>query len=189
MNKSEALRAVIEGYKIRHPQWKDENLYLHYKDCGFVWSDGVKIDGKHHTFPVQESGYVYYQETETEEKPVALKSINLWVQEIHENAKNKGWYEDDRSPLEMHMLMVSEIAEATEEVRSKKADVYSGNAVGSLNVKEAGTKPEGEAIELVDCVVRIFDYFGSKGWDFEELLKLKTDYNKTRSHKHGNKKY
>lgn len=50
-------------------------------------------------------------------------------------------------------------------------------------------KAEGEAIELADAVIRIMDYFGHKGWDFEKIVRLKFEYNKTRSHRHGGKAY
>lgn len=50
-------------------------------------------------------------------------------------------------------------------------------------------KPEGEAIELVDVIIRIFDYFGKKNWDLENLLQIKCTYNSERSHRHGGKLY
>lgn len=37
---------------------------------------------------------------------------------IHALAVKNGWWESPRSPLEVHMLIVSEVAEATEAVRA-----------------------------------------------------------------------
>ena len=104
--------------------------------------------------------------------------LNDWVNEIHKLAKEKGWWDNNRNPLEIHMLMVSEIAEATECYRDNKIDYYVSDS----------KKPEGEAAELVDCIIRIMDYFGYKGWNLETLLQIKHDYNKTRPYRHGGKK-
>jgi hypothetical protein len=131
-------------------------------------------------------------------------------------SKDKGWYEGrERQPLEFHMLMVTEIAEASEEVRNKKPSTYvvwEGNEVepdGSINRLNRGNlsspdgkemkeqaywdeslgiaKPEGEAVELADAVIRIGDYFAMRGWDLEAVVKLKMNYNATRPHRHGGK--
>jgi NTP pyrophosphatase (non-canonical NTP hydrolase) len=111
-----------------------------------------------------------------------MKTIAGWVKEIHENAKDKGFwgglYDTNLYPeekLSKHMLMVSEVAEASEAVRSVNKDFY---------LTETG-KPEGEAVELADCVIRIFDYFGAMGWDLEKIIEVKHNYNKSRPYKHG----
>lgn len=118
--------------------------------------------------------------------------FNELMREVHDTAKEKGWYEKERHPLEAHMLMVSEVAEATEEVRSGKPPVYvvrDGEIVADAAEFREGEKPEGEAVELVDAVIRIADYFGYRAWDLEKVLTLKMRYNKTRSFRHGGKKY
>ena len=101
-------------------------------------------------------------------------------EEIHEIAKLKGWWEGGtRSALEIHMLIVSEIAEATEEARKGTKPIYCLDEY----------KPEGEAIELADAVIRIMDYFAHKGWDLQECIEEKIRYNKGRPYRHGGKKY
>lgn len=122
-------------------------------------------------------------------------------------ATEKGWHETERTPLEIHMLVVSEIAEATEAVRNGKPPLYSywegnqvepdghfsGNGGEGFNLEmrddaiDVGCKIEGEAVELADAVIRIADYFGQKGWDLEEIIRLKMAYNATRPHRHGGK--
>ena len=101
-----------------------------------------------------------------------------FVDAVHRNAEVKGWHDSPRSSLEIHALIHSEISEATEECRNGHKDFY-----------VADGKPEGEAVELVDAVIRIADYFGSKGWDLEKIIKAKMSYNEGRPYRHGGKRY
>jgi NTP pyrophosphatase (non-canonical NTP hydrolase) len=96
---------------------------------------------------------------------------------IHESSKEAGWYNEPRTPLEFHMLIVSEVAEATEAVRNNKPPVY----------HDAKGKPEGEAVELADALIRILDYMEYKEWPIEQIILDKLKYNKTRGYKHGGK--
>ena len=106
-------------------------------------------------------------------------NLNELRDEAHQNAKDHGWHDEKIHPLAAHALIHSEISEATEEVRAGSDAVYAG----------ARGKPEGEAVELADALIRIADYFGLKGWDLEGIVKLKMEYNKTRPHRHGGKRY
>lgn len=107
------------------------------------------------------------------------KSIKAWCSEVHTLARSKGWYDNGpRSPLENHMLMVSEIAEATEEVRKGTPAHY----------VDVDGKLQGELIELADVVIRIMDYCQSKSFDLELAISLKHEFNKNREYRHGNKK-
>ncbi|RTL20745.1 MAG: hypothetical protein EKK55_17320 [Rhodocyclaceae bacterium] len=109
--------------------------------------------------------------------------LNDLVKQVHENAVLKGWWDEKRSPLEIHALIHSEVSEATEAVRGKQEDFYSTYDLAG------NKKPEGQSVELVDAVIRIMDYFGERGWNFEEVLKAKMAYNTTRPHRHGGKAY
>jgi len=94
------------------------------------------------------------------------KSINEYVTVAHEIARDRGWWDTGpRLPPEIHMLLVSEIAEATEAARDGK--------------------PKREAEELVDCVIRIMDYFGYMNWDMKKILERKLRYNRDREYRHG----
>jgi len=96
--------------------------------------------------------------------------------DIHGMACNKGWWDTPRKPLEVHALVSSEIGEATEEVRK-----------GSPYLYYEGEKPEGEAVELGDAIIRILDYAQRNGWDMEDIIHKKMAYNKTRPYRHGGK--
>lgn len=127
-----------------------------------------------------------------------MNTVNQLVQKYHETAKSKGWHEIPRSPAEIHMLIVTEIAEATEAYRNGLPPVYVVNEqgekvvpalmdMGLIDPDTCHLKCEGEAVELADAVIRIFDYFGARGWNMEHILTMKDMYNATRSHRHGGK--
>lgn len=106
--------------------------------------------------------------------------INDAVKEIHALAVEKGWWDSGRSTAEIVALCHSELSEALEEDRNHKPPIY---------FTTDHPKPEGIAVELADCVIRIMDYFGYCGWNLEQVMAAKIAYNRTREHKHGGKKY
>ena len=98
--------------------------------------------------------------------------------ESYITADKHGWHGRERSPLEVHALIHSEISEATEAVR---------NNFSPIEIYRS--KPQGELIELADAIIRIADYCEERSWDLTCALRLKLDYNKTRSFRHGDKRY
>jgi hypothetical protein len=107
------------------------------------------------------------------------KSLNDLASDIHIENCQKGFYDEERQPLEFHMLIVSEIAEATEEVRRGAPDKW--------NRDDPNGKPEGEAVEMADALIRILDYMAYRGWDIDAIVEEKLAYNRTRPYKHGKK--
>lgn len=107
------------------------------------------------------------------------KSINELVNEAHQNAINKGFYEEPRTFGESIALMHSELSEALEDHR---------NGRGLLEIYYEGEKPCGIPVELADTVIRIFDTCGDLGIDLETAIQIKMDYNATRPIRHGGKK-
>ena len=104
-------------------------------------------------------------------------NLTQFSKEVHENAVNHGWWEEEKAFGEIIALCHAELSEALEEYRNGKPQVYYD-----------GDKPEGIGVELADCILRILDYCGKENIDIETILKMKHEYNKTRPYKHGGKK-
>lgn len=105
-------------------------------------------------------------------------SINILAQEIHQNAIAHGWWEGKRSFGDIIALIHTELSEAFEAFRNNEKMLY----------YQEDEKPDGMAVELIDAVIRIFDYLGHEEIDIEKIIWEKHQYNKTRSYKHGGKK-
>jgi NTP pyrophosphatase (non-canonical NTP hydrolase) len=147
-----------------------------------------------------------------EQKGIGSMPMNAMAKEIHENAKKHGWWETEgleyvwrRNAGELLMLCVSELAEALEEYRDGKPPLYyvvemrdeNGGKYPAIredvyntcaNEEWKGEKPEGFAVELADCIIRILDMAEAYGFDMERIISLKHEYNKTRPYRHGGKK-
>lgn len=76
--------------------------------------------------------------------------VRKLVSEIHRNAVEHGWCDEDRDRAEIIALIHSEWSEALEEARAGRPMLWYGENM----------KPEGVAVELVDGAIRIFDYIG-----------------------------
>lgn len=103
--------------------------------------------------------------------------------EIHKIAKSKGWYKKKPTVGELIALCHSELSEALEEYR-KFGEIYL-----SVITKDSlqDNKPCGFSIELADCVIRILDMCEYLELDIARAIRMKIEYNKTRSYRHGNK--
>ena len=102
------------------------------------------------------------------------------VETSHSLAILKGWHNNRRSIPELLCLVHSEVSEALEEHRR-------GRSPTEIYYRQFDHKPEGIPIELADVVIRIADFCGLHNIDLSEALEIKINFNKTRSHRHGNK--
>ncbi len=105
-------------------------------------------------------------------------TLNELRDRCHALAREKGWHDKGRRPFgEVMMLVVCEAAEAMEEHRCGRDEVWFG----------PDGKPEGKPIELADMIIRILDEAGAAGIDMDSALELKMAYNATRPYRHGGK--
>jgi hypothetical protein len=119
--------------------------------------------------------------------------------EVNKVAHDKGWWLLVRSFGDITSLMHTEISEAFEEHRAghKTTEVRVGDKLYSdpdgqdwseLEIVAGnGVKPEGIGIELADALIRILDYAAEKELDMDQLVRVKTAFNRTRPYRHGDK--
>ena len=98
-------------------------------------------------------------------------NLNEFAKEIHTNACAHGFWDEPRPFDELCALMISELAEALEEARAgRPMEWYSCPMTHKACPGSCGMvcdpitmrpKPEGVAIEMADCAIRILDYLGS----------------------------
>ncbi len=104
-------------------------------------------------------------------------TLDSWVDEIEKINQAHGWdFEPEQLP-EKIALMHSELSEALEEFRK-------GHPFNHIYYS-TGVKPEGIAVEMIDCVIRIMHFFAKSGLSMNEVMQMKVDYNRTRPYRHG----
>lgn len=118
-------------------------------------------------------------------------NLNKLAKQIHENAVNKGFYDEPKEIGTLLMLIVSELGEALE---ADMENNYCGNNnlethlfhgeqifVEYYKKKIKGSFEE----EIADSIIRILDLCAYKGIDIQKHVELKMRYNLTRPNKHG----
>ena len=117
-------------------------------------------------------------------------NLNEWAKEIHANSCSKGWWDERRGFAEIVALCHSELSEALEEDRACRPMIWAHDYEGERCVNgpedmPEGAKPEGIAVEMADCLIRILDWAAYAGVDIEGIVRIKHEYNKGRPYKHG----
>lgn len=144
---------------------------------------------------------------QVQEEPIAVEveeprgaddtelSMKQWQQEIHAWAKGKGWWELDattqRAIVDLIasklLMIVTEIAEATEELRNGKRSP--GELLTQLRTDyfDDTGKPCGFGVELADAAIRLADLAEFVGVDLGVVMRRKMRYNARRPKRHGGK--
>lgn len=113
--------------------------------------------------------------------PLAPRTFDGLAQEVHQTAREHGWWASPRTFGELIALCHSELSEALEEHRN-------GKEPRQVYFNPGSEKPEGIPIELADTVIRILDMCGYYNIDLGTAIRAKMDFNKKRPYLHGGKK-
>lgn len=116
-------------------------------------------------------------------------SLNELAKEAHQIAVEHSWWDKEPTFGELVALMHSELSEALEEYRAGRPNVWYAcrESVPSLpcaptdaydcvmlgqeeNCAYRSDKPEGIAVELADCIIRILDWAGHDGVDLDRIF-------------------
>lgn len=95
------------------------------------------------------------------------KGVTINLEDIHKDINLCMNRDDDDSMLIKIALMHSELSEAIEYHLSGKNDDHLPDR-------------KGEEVELADLIIRVLDYAEKKGYNLEEAIKEKREYNKHR---------
>ena len=109
-------------------------------------------------------------------------SIHEIMKEALTTTTQKGFRDKDRHIAVDIALMHSELSEALEECRKSN---HSINNIYYLS--EEPEKPEGVAVELADLIIRVCESCEYHTIPLELAIRVKLEYNKTRTYRHGGK--
>lgn len=105
--------------------------------------------------------------------------VNEIAARVHTTAQSKGFWRDRDEKFYVATklgLITTEVAEAIEADRKKLKD------------KDL-PQYDGVAVELADVVIRALDLMTGLGYNPEEVIQAKADFNDGREHMHGGKAY
>ena len=120
--------------------------------------------------------------------------INELAQEIHQNNKSKGFYEDKKNIGEMLALIHSEVSEALEcDRKEKECSNETAQDIAIIDDNDAFKMAFGLHVkdtfsaELADIMIRVMDLAAYKGINLELFINAVMRNNSLREYKHGKK--
>jgi len=122
--------------------------------------------------------------------------MNELRDKIYKNAKDKGFWDQERNIGEALMLIVTELAEGLETHRAmgtvKPVDNMIKKAMDEMHDEEfkehfALMVKDSFQDEMADSIIRILDLCGGLDIDIDWHIKAKMRYNATRARLHGKK--
>lgn len=121
-------------------------------------------------------------------------SIRELQERCGKSAEAKGFHDDRPTDGRLSdwqgnklMLIVSEVAEAQDELRKGYPANLTYHPTDYFGGPEGPHKPEGVPSELADVVIRVLDFCYTEGIDLETIIEEKLAYNATRERLHGKK--
>lgn len=106
-----------------------------------------------------------------------MRVFNIVQTDVHETAMEKGWWDNERDVGDLIALLHTEVSEAYEAVRH-------GNPPD-----DKVSDFDGLTAELADVIIRIMDMAAGLDLRVAEALIAKIKFNKTRSYRHGGKRF
>lgn len=184
VNRAVALNRIKQGYPVRNVLVGQESVMFCLNPDApvkagaeyimHVTKDGCSImtdDSFTASFPV--TGWHISRDKYDDIDIMFVRVVEALMTDIHHNAVNHGFWEDERAESEDVALVHSEVSEWLEGLRE-------GNPP-STKIPEF-TKAEAEC---ADAIIRLFDNARKRGHRLPQAIIAKMAYNASRPYKHG----